>query len=248
MPDESHLDDLYFVDALVYNCPFCKRRHVRYSIVRTFSFDWTNTNRCHGYVAQCHSCDKRSMHLTYKYIGITQVATAAYRLNLEDDANIDELFFHSVPTSFFTLDDRIPRVLRELIAEADGCLKGKYLTGASACVRKVVYELARREGAQGDHYQERIKALKRMHKSVEPTYFDSLLTIQKVTSSKVHEDAYDGWEPQHLRVLLASLREVLHELYVAPAQRTARRQKIEELGKQLVGDSGGVEEEKAPDG
>ncbi len=92
-------------------------------------------------------------------------------------------------------------------------------------------------GSSGDNYEDRIKSLKEKHPEVEQTYFDTLLTIQKVTSSKVHENAYDGWESNHLRVLLASLRKVLHEMYVAPALRADGRREIEDLKKELLGDS-----------
>jgi hypothetical protein len=34
MPDLSDYDDKYFIDANVYNCPFCKRRHVSYSVFK----------------------------------------------------------------------------------------------------------------------------------------------------------------------------------------------------------------------
>ena len=248
MPDESHLDSLYFVDAKIYNCPFCRRGHVRYSIVEDWAFDWTENTKRYGYVAQCHSCKKRSMHLAYKKLEIGYSQYEGNYWEVPKGTNIDERFFFSVPTSFFTLDSRIPRVLRELISEADGCLKGNFLTGASACVRKVVYEMAKLERTKGDNYDERIKSLKQKHPSIEPTFFDSLLTIQKVTSSKVHEEAYEGWTPQHLRLLLASLREVLHELYVAPAERKDRRERIRKLGEELLPDSNGEEEEEeAPD-
>lgn len=70
-----------------------------------------------------------------------------------------------------------------------------------------------------DNYEERIKALKDIHPEVEPAFFDTLLTIQQVTSTKVHENSYDGWEAKHLRIILASLSEVLHEIYVVPASR-----------------------------
>ena len=192
MPDESHLDSLYFVDTHVYNCPFCRRRHVQYSIVANWSFDWTDNQRCYGFIAECHSCDKTSMHLAYQEIALRHLYGRHHRLDVAANVRVDELFFFSVPTSFSTLDGRIPRVLRELITDAEGCLKSNFLTGASACVRKVVYELAALEGAQGNHYEERIKSLKEVHTSVESVYFDTLLTIQEVTSSKVHEEAYDG--------------------------------------------------------
>ena len=248
MPDESHLDRLYFVDSHVYNCPFCRRGHVRYSIATNWSCDWTENTKCYGYIAKCHSCGKKSMHLSHHEVELEHagMGTARY-FNIPDGTTIDDLFFFSVPTSFFTLDSRIPRVLRELITEADGCLKNNHLTGASACVRKVVYELSKLEGAQGGNYEERIKSLKEVHPSIDPTYFDTLLTIQKVTSSKVHEEAYDGWTSNHLRLLLASLRTVLHELYVVPAERLANRQRIEKLGVELLGSSNGEREKEAKD-
>jgi len=36
--DLSHLDKKYFIDPHIYNCPFCKRNNVSYSLIDTFSF------------------------------------------------------------------------------------------------------------------------------------------------------------------------------------------------------------------
>ena len=240
MPDQSHLDECYFVDQHVYNCPFCNRRHVSYSITNYTSFDWTDSKKCYVYFVRCHSCGNESMHLSYTNIGteyIPQGNTPRWRLTFPKNGRPDDLFFYSVPTSFFILDNRIPRVLRDLLIEAEGSLKSNFLTGASACARKLVYELTAHEKVCGNSYEERIKNLKIKHSEVEQTYFDALLTIQQVTSSKVHENAYDGWESNHLRLILASLRKVLHELYVAPALRADGRREIENLKKELLGDA-----------
>jgi hypothetical protein len=74
------------------------------------------------------------------------------------------------------IDDRIPTIIRELLDEA-GLLKIKFFTGASVCVRKIVYELARLQKADGDSYDDRIKNLKTKLPAVAPDYFDTL-TIQ----------------------------------------------------------------------
>lgn len=142
---------------------------------------------------------------------------------------MDDLFFYSVPTSFFVLDKRVPRVLRELFTEAEGCLKNNFLTGASACARKIVYELAKIQKVAGDRYDKRIRALKEKLTDVDPAYFDVLRKIQELTSSKVHEHAYDGWKAEHLRLILASLKEAMHEIYVVPVMRKDRRKAIEKL-------------------
>ena len=134
------------------------------------------------------------------------------------------------------------------MTEAEGCLKGNFLTGASACARKMVYELARLHGISDGNYDDRIKSLKSKHPEIDGTYFDTLLTIQKATSSKVHENAYDGWEAKHVRLILSALREVLHELYVVPALRNDRRQGILELQKEVLGDTSTAAEDASDTG
>lgn len=241
MPDHSFLDDKYFIDSHVYNCPFCNRRNVQYDIEEKHQFNWTEDRECYVFVAICTSCRKSSMHLSYNNIEIahkytTSHGTRFYRFSDEYE-DLDSLFFYSVPTSFFSLDGRIPNILRELLTEAEGSLNGNFLTGASACVRKIVYELGRLNGLTEGNYDKRIKFLKDKHQEVDGTYFDTLLTIQRTTSSKVHENAYDGWEAKHVRLLLSALREILHELYVVPALRNDRRKGILDLQKEVLGDS-----------
>jgi hypothetical protein len=255
MPDESHLDQRYFIDGYIYNCPFCNRRHVSYSIVSQRHFDWTDTKECQVFFVRCHSCDKTSMHLTYEKLatrlGAPRWGQSCHQFSVPGEVDegefLDRAFFYSVPTSFFVLDSRVPRELRALLAEAEGCLKSNFLTGASACARKIVYELAAREKAEGDDYEERIKSLKDLHPEVEPALFDTLVTVQQVTSSKVHENAYDGWEARHLRVILAALAEVLHEIYVVPAVRDDRRKSVLALRDELLGSPGQKKSETSAD-
>jgi hypothetical protein len=156
------------------------------------------------------------------------------RLHVSGETDLDNLFFYSVPTSFFVIDSRIPAKLRELLTEAEGCRKSNLLTGASVCVRKVIYELAVLEGATGNNYDDRIKSLKDIKPEVDPAYFDTLLTIQQVTSTKVHEESYDGWNAKHLRLILSSLVEILSELYVIPAIRQEKRAAILKLKEEVV--------------
>ena len=182
------------------------------------------------------------MHLSFSSPKLNQNPTynnyRTYRFAAQPDSEpariLDDLFFFSVPTSFFALDERIPRVLRELLIEAQGCQKSNFLTGASACARKLVYELGVLGGAKGENYEDRLKSLKAVHNTVDPMFFDTLLTIQQVTSAKVHENSYDGWEAKHLRVILAALSEALHEIYVVPALRSDRRRAVLALKDELI--------------
>jgi transcription elongation factor Elf1 len=224
MADQSHLDLKYFIDSHVYNCPFCNRRNVAFNLVSWRAFHWTDEKRCHIYIVQCGSCKKLSMHLSYENL-------LAFDWNdpvnlFKTDIDLDAAIFYSVPTSFFALDGRIPAVIRELIAEADGCLKMNFLTGASACARKAIYELLVLEKAPGERYDEKIKALKTAHPEIDPTLIDVLGHIQGMTSDKVHEQSWPKWDSKNLRLILETLKVVLHEVYVAPALKGDRSKRI----------------------
>ena len=243
MTDQSYLDSRYFIDDKIYNCPFCNRRHVSYSIYDKVEFNWAGDKLCRGFFVICHSCQKQSMHLTFQDVDYYHYSSgpggSRWRFTIPEGADaaeyLNSAFFYSVPTSFFVLDTRVPKILRELLVEAEGCHKSNYLTGASACARKIIYELGVLSGAAGDNYEDRIKSLKSIHSEVEPSFFDTLLTIQQVTSTKVHENSYDGWEAKHLRIILAAIAEVLHEIYVVPALREDRRKAILALKGELTG-------------
>jgi hypothetical protein len=239
MSDLSSLDSKYFIDQYVFNCPFCNRRHVSYTVAFPVFFNWTWDKMCYLHRAQCHSCGKISLHLTYEEIKTYEVKISSnlpcYRFNIKEGEDLDGKFFYSVPTSFFSLDERVPRVLRALMTEAEGCLKSNFLTGASACARKLIYELAAIEKAEGTDYESRLKSLKAKRPDVEPEYFDTLLTIQQVTSDKVHELSYDGWNSRHLRVILATLTEIFNAMYVIPKLRAEKRQSIIELKEEVLG-------------
>lgn len=225
MPDDSHLDLKYFIDDKIYNCPFCKRRHVSYEVTGRGGFDWTTEKKCWVWFVKCQSCDRTSMHLTYK-----ELKNAAWSiLHLKDDVDLDAAFFYSVPTSYFVTDTRIPRIIRELITEAEGCLKMNYLTGASACCRKAIYELTVKEKAEGSDYEERIKFLKKKFFAIDPDLFDILCYIKDMTSDKIHEQSWDKWDSKHLTLFLETLKAVLHEIYVVPDEKKNRSLKVQGL-------------------
>lgn len=231
MTDMSHLDQKYFIDPDVFNCAFCKRRHVTYSIVGHTSFDWSNSKKCHVWFAKCASCEKVSMHLSYADIS-REDTFSKFKRGVDVDANV----FYSVPTSFFVIDNRIPAVLRELITEAEGCIKMNFLTGASACTRKAIYELTVREEARGDDYEEKIKFLKGKFPQVDETLFDVLCHIKDMTSDKIHEQSWDKWDSKHLTLFIETLKAILHEIYVIPDEKKMRSRHIAGLLPEVLKD------------
>jgi hypothetical protein len=230
MTDDSYLDLKYFIDEKIYNCPFCNRGHVTYELHFVESFDWTDKKKCWVYFVKCNSCERMSMHLSYKSLYDTRPGhywptSYIFKKGIDLDAEI----FYSVPTSFFVLDDRIPVVIRELITEAEGCIKMNFLTGASACMRKAIYELLVIEKAEGTDYESKIKSLKKKYTESDPQLFDILSHIQDMTSDKIHEQSWDQWNSQYLRLIIETLKTVLHDIYVTPKVKAGRSIFIQSL-------------------
>lgn len=231
MTDFSHLDKKYFLDRYVYNCPFCNRRNVAFTLIGVQYFDWSNTKRCYLYLVSCDSCQKTSMHLSYTNI-LNEYSTQN-DLKFKEDVDIDSNFFYSVPTSFFVLDDRIPKNLRELITEAEGCLKMNLLTGASACMRKSIYELLILEKCSGINYDEQIKQLKTKYKDTDPSLFDILAHIKDMTSDKVHEQSWDKWDSKSINLIIEALKAVLYDIFVIPAIKLERAKNVMQLREEV---------------
>ena len=108
-----------------------------------------------------------------------------------------------------------------------------YLTGASACTRKAIYELLVRENAEGENYEDKIRFLRDQHREIDEDLFEVLGHIQHMTSDKVHEQSWDKWDSQSLSLLLETLKALLHELYVVPDEKRARTQAIRQLREQV---------------
>lgn len=231
--DLSHLDKKYFIDPHKYNCPFCKRNHVSYSLIDKFAFHWGENKVCHGYLIQCESdgCEKVSMHLSFDELrdSYAEYGQTKYRSRFADGIDIDSKLFFSQPTSYFVLDNRIPEKVRELVYEAENSRKSNYLVGASACIRKAIYELLehektiiKNEKTGYADYQESIKALKQKFPSVAPELFDALGHIQEMASNQVHEGSWEAWDSKKLRFIIELTKATLHEIYVVPEERKER--------------------------
>lgn len=238
--DQSHLDRKYFIDPEKYNCPFCNRRSITYSVIGEFQFGWGQERTVYGYLVQCggNSCQKVSMHLTDHNFSIFNNKFSYYFNDKGngvalDGVELDKLFFYHQPTTFFTLDSRINEKVRKLVAEAEGCAKMNYLVGASGCLRKGIYELLELEQVPkkdaGDNeldYGDRIKVLKSKYPMVPPEYFDALANIQGMTSEQLHEGDWKPWSSDEFRFLVETVKEVLTEVYVRPQDKASVLQKI----------------------
>ena len=228
MEDHTHLDAKYFIDPYIYNCPFCNRRHVTYVVASHTGFDWTNEKKCLAIFVKCNSCKNTSLHLSFNQpADVFMIESGRYAF--KPDIDIDSEIFHSVPTSFFVIDSRVPKVLRELITEAEGCVKMNFLTGASACTRKAIYEFTILQKCIGQNYDERIKELKSKFPQIDEELFDVLGHIKDLTSDKVHEQSWEKWDSSHLVLFIETLKVILNEVYVIPDERQKKSRFIQGL-------------------
>lgn len=225
--DLSHLDQKYFIDPYIYNCPFCKRNHVSYELEQKDNFDWTDNKKCYFYIVKCNSCQKKSLHLSYNDLLDTEYHPD--QIFFKQKIDLDSKIFFSQPSSFFALDNRIPRKIRELIFEAEKSRQANLLVGASACLRKAIYELLVHEKSivknqknKRADYQASINNLKIKLPSIEPSLFNTLGDIQEMTSDNVHEGSWEAWDSKKLRFIIELTKIILHEIYVVPKEREKR--------------------------
>ena len=232
MEDKSYLDRKYFINREFYNCPYCNRNNLPYTLIKKIKFDWKSYEECFVYFVECSYCKRVSMHLSYEDIAkpvVNQPGGSALYYNFHDVDDIDSKIFYSVPTSFFVIDSRIPAIIRELITEAEGCLKMNFLTGASACMRKAIYEFTLKEKAEGKDYESKIKFLKSKYQSVDSVLFDVLAAIKDMTSDKIHEQSWDEWDSNNLKLIIEALKTILYEIYVLPRKKEEKKKEILQL-------------------
>jgi hypothetical protein len=122
-----------------------------------------------------------------------------------------------------------------LISESEGCLKMNFLTGASACIRKAIYELLILEKVDADSYEEKIKALKKKYVNSDPNLFDIMSHIQQMTSDKIHEQSWDKWDSKYLTLIIETLKTILYDIYVVPQIKKERSNFIQQLHKTVLG-------------
>jgi len=250
MPDMSRLDKKYFIDEKKYNCPFCNRRSVVYQVISVEQVDWSEKRVVNIYRVRCGGCEAVSLHLSDFLFGIDLLKFGEPQ-NSEGDyietyksEDLDEYFFYHQPSSFFIINSLIPKDIRELLAEAEGCRKMSYFVGASGALRKAIYEFLKHQKAEGKHYEDKIKWLKNKYKNIYSEYFDAMSNIQDMTSENLHEKegSWIPWVRKDFDYLMEVTKTVLEEIYVKPDERKSILAKITGLKKNSAFDKEKVEE------
>lgn len=257
--NNSFIEENYFIDEDKYNCPFCHNRGIKYVVLAVAEFDESNNKKLKAVFVECSHCHKVSMHIiknndikidynvmvlssnckefnTYAarhYNSTTVESCTVYRSSRDNEIYPiceDNSIILSIPTSFFTIDERIPKVLRDLIHESEKCIQNNCLTGASACIRKAIYEFLVKENAQGDSYDEKMKSLKGKYMMVDDDHIDILVNIQGIMCDKVHEASINqNFTSQEAKAYLELLKTIFNQVYVIPQELKEQKNKVSQF-------------------
>lgn len=227
------------IDAHQHNCPQCGTKSANYSNILFEKIDETDAKALYAMFVTCCVCGKRSMHLlknmpldnTSCIVKGTDYYNAYVFAGNERDLDATEIdkisdnIIMSIPTPTFLIDAAIPNKLRDLLIEAQKCVKENAMTGASACIRKAIYEFLIMEKATGSNYDDKIKSIKNNWPQI-TDYLDILKGIKGITSDQVHEESFTKFKSEEARMYIAILEEIFCEVYVIPLARNAKKQKI----------------------
>jgi len=121
-------------------------------------------------------------------------------------------------------DDRLPPALRDLLVEADGCVTNGFYTGGTACAQRAVEALLRQEKAEGSTHEARIRSLVEKAPGLPQILVTVLTQLGDVSGRDTAKLTANT-----LNLLLATLKAVVHEIYVIGPERTERLQYIRRL-------------------
>lgn len=130
----------------------------------------------------------------------------------------------STAPAFLNLDTRAPAAVRELLLEADGCLKAGFLVGGTVCAQRAVVALLQHENPEGASYEARLHGLSQKYPSVPQSLFALCIRLGAETSSK--EMALDN---ERLKVLTVALKIMLYEIYVLGPDRAERLKYLQQM-------------------
>jgi len=126
--------------------------------------------------------------------------------------------------AFLTIDHRAPSAVRELIIEADGCLKAGFLTGGTVCAQRAIQTLLQHESAEGASYEARLHALSQKYPSVPQSLFALCIRLGEPPSKD-----HPALDVERLKVLTVALKIMLYEIYVLGPDRVDRLKYLQQM-------------------
>jgi hypothetical protein len=115
---------------------------------------------------------------------------------------------------FLIVDARVPAPFRDLLVEAEGCLRAGFLMGCTACIGRAMTSLFSLQGSQGAQRKDQLRELETKNAAAAPL-IRALSHATNITDDK-------PWEPARLTLALVTLKAVAYELFVLGPERADR--------------------------
>lgn len=232
-------DKKRIINAQQHNCAHCGTKGANFYDIKYIVIDESANKKLGILTVRCSCCHKITTHFiknilsysqNFEYEGFSESSKCFYWYGTHHDIiekfdDLDNNIIMSIPTPTFIIDSGIPKKLRDPLIEAGKCVKENALVGASACVRKAIYEFLLMEGATGDNYDEKIKSIKDNWAHLSD-YLEILKGIKGVVSDQVHEDSFEAFSSDEIKYYVDVLEEIFREVYVIPQQRQDRKNAI----------------------
>lgn len=221
-----------FIDKYKINCPFCKNE-AKFDLTNFGIFNYSNTKSAYNYKFNCRTCDKKGVLITKSRL-MNEYKELLYHENIEDD------IIQIIPSIDISISNYVPKKLRDLIVESNKCLAINSVIGASACIRKCIYEFLKNQGVDSSKsYKDQIKELrdKFNYSPFAMAGLDQLNQIQMISSDQVHEGSADILTKSDIYKYTQSLLACFETAYVTPKQ-------MEEQFKDLMNTTKAVKESK----
>ena len=130
----------------------------------------------------------------------------------------------STAPAFLTIDPRAPGAVRDLLIEADGCMKAGFMTGGTVCAQRAIQTLLQHEGAEGASYEARLHALSQKYPSVPQSLFALCIRLGDTPGKE-----QPSLDIERLKVLTVALKIMLYEIYVLGPDRAERLRYLQQM-------------------
>ena len=137
----------------------------------------------------------------------------------------------SAVPNFLNVDSRVPSALRDLLAEADGCLKMGFLLGGTVCAQRAIQSILSIEDVTGANDDARLRALSDKYPGVPKVLFAVCARFREAPTND-----QSPLDKDRLNLLMVTLKFMLYEIYVIARERTDSLEYLQGILQRLDGD------------
>jgi hypothetical protein len=137
----------------------------------------------------------------------------------------------AVPT-FLNVDGRVPAALRDLLAEADGCLKMGFLLGGTVCAQRAIQTILTIEDVNGANDDARLRGLSDKYPGVPKVLFAVCARFREASTDQTPLDK------DRLNLLMVTLKFMFYEIFVIARERKESLEHLQKILERLDGEGG----------